>query len=58
VSSEDDLYSALEKISREDYSTLPVVSPHDSAQLIGIITRRDIIGAYEKAVLKKSLFKS
>ena len=58
VSSEDDLYSALEKISREDYSTLPVVSPHDSAQLIGIVTRRDIIGAYEKAVLKKSLFKS
>jgi len=57
VSSEDDLYSALEKISREDYSTLPVVSPHDPAQLIGIVTRRDIIGAYEKAVLKKSLFK-
>ena len=58
VSSEDDLYTALEKISRKDYSTLPVVSPHDPAQLIGIITRRDIIGAYEKAVLKKTLSKN
>jgi hypothetical protein len=25
---------------------------------VGIVTRRDIIGAYEKAVLKKSLFQS
>lgn len=57
VSSEDDLYTALEKISRKDFSTLPVVAPDDPHQLIGIVTRRDIIGAYEKAVLKKSLFK-
>jgi hypothetical protein len=37
---------------------MPVVSPDDPAELIGIVSRRDIIGAYEKAVLKKSLFKS
>ena len=58
VTSEDDLYTALEKISRYDFSTLPVVSPHDSTQLAGIVTRRDVIGAYEKAVLKKSLFQN
>ncbi len=57
VSSEDDLYTALEKISVKDFSTLPVVANDDPHQLIGIVTRRDIIGAYEKAVLKKSLFK-
>ena len=57
VSSEDDLYTALEKISPKDFSTLPVVSPDDPHQLVGIVTRRDIIGAYEKAVIKKSLFK-
>ncbi|UCE54880.1 MAG: chloride channel protein [Desulfobacterales bacterium] len=57
VSSEDDLYTALEKISLKDFSTLPVVSPDDPQQLVGIVTRRDIIGAYEKAVIKKSLFK-
>jgi CIC family chloride channel protein len=58
VSADDNLYDTLEKISRKDYSMLPVVSPHDSAQIVGIVTRRDIIGAYEKAVLKKSLFKN
>jgi len=58
VSVDDDLYTALGKISRKDFSTLPVVSPDDPAELVGIVTRRDIIGAYEKAVLKKSLFNS
>jgi len=58
VSSNDNLYTALEKISRKDFSTMPVVSPDDPTELIGIVSRRDIIGAYEKAVLKKSLFKS
>ena len=58
VSAGDDLYTALEKISRYDFSTLPVVSPSDPARLIGIVTKRDVIGAYEKAVLKKSLFQN
>jgi CIC family chloride channel protein len=58
VSSDDNLYTALEKISRKDFATLPVVSPHDSGQLVGVISRRDIMGAYDKAVLKKSLFKN
>ncbi len=58
VSADDDLYTALGKISRKDFSTMPVVSPDDPTELVGIVTRRDIIGAYEKAVLKKSLFES
>ncbi|UCD79985.1 MAG: chloride channel protein [Desulfobacterales bacterium] len=58
VSSDDNLYAALEKISRQDFATLPVVSPDDPGQLVGVISRRDIIGAYDKAVLKKSLFKN
>ena len=57
VSAHDNLYAALEKISRKDFATLPVVSADDDGQLVGIISRRDIIGAYDKAVLKKSLFK-
>jgi CIC family chloride channel protein len=56
VTSDEDLYTALEKISRKDFSTLPVVSPNDPHELVGIVTRRDIIGTYEKAVMKKSLF--
>ena len=58
VSADENLYTALGKISRKDFSTMPVVSPDDPTELIGIVTRRDIIGAYEKAVLKKSLFES
>jgi CIC family chloride channel protein len=54
---DDNLYTALEKISREDFSLLPVVLADNPQHLMGIITRRDIIGAYNRAVLKKTLFK-
>lgn len=57
VSSGENLYSALEKISLKDFAVLPVVSTQDPSRLEGVISRRDIIGAYNKAVLKKSLFK-
>ena len=55
ASTEDNLFDALEKITSEDFSILPVVSPEDSSTLLGILTRRDIIGAYNKALIKKSL---
>jgi len=58
VSTEDDLFEALEKISLKDFSILPVVSPDNPSQLVGILTRRDILGAYDKAVIKQSLFPS
>jgi len=57
VSLDDNLYTALEKISLKDFAVLPVVSETDPLRLEGVISRRDIIGAYNKAVLKKSLFK-
>ena len=57
VSMEDNLWTALEKISAKDFAVLPVVSAQDHNKLEGVISRRDIIGAYNKAVLKKSLFK-
>jgi CIC family chloride channel protein len=56
VSVDDNLYNALEKISAKDFSILPVVSPQDPSKLLGILTRRDIYGAYSKAIIKKSLF--
>jgi CIC family chloride channel protein len=55
VSPEDNLFTAMEKISVRDFSLLPVVSAEDSNRLEGILTRRDMIGAYNKAVIKKSL---
>jgi len=55
VSIEGNLYDALEKISVEDFSILPVVAPDDPSRLVGVLTRRDIIGEYTRAVIKKSL---
>ena len=55
VSIEDNLYEALEKISRKDFAILPVVSHNDPSRLVGVLSRRDIIGAYDKAIIKKSL---
>jgi CIC family chloride channel protein len=56
VSIDDNLYSALEKITSKDFSILPVVDKDDPSVLLGVLTRRDIIGAYNKAVIKKTLF--
>jgi CIC family chloride channel protein len=52
---DDSLYAALEKITPKDFSILPVVSKENSKKLLGIITRRDIIGAYNSAVIKKPI---
>jgi CIC family chloride channel protein len=57
ISMDDNLWTALEKISAKDFAVLPVVSAQDPNKLEGVVSRRDIIGAYNKAVLKKSLFK-
>jgi CIC family chloride channel protein len=56
ISLDDNLLTALEKISSKDFAVLPVVSAQAPNKLEGVISRRDIIGAYNKAVLKKSLF--
>ncbi|MBN2031763.1 MAG: chloride channel protein [Deltaproteobacteria bacterium] len=57
VSTDDTLYTALQRISSRDFSILPVVAANDPGKLAGILSRRDIIGAYEKAVIKKSVLK-
>ena len=55
VSIEDNLSMAMEKITAGDYSILPVVSADDPLKLAGILTRRDILEAYDQAVIKKAI---
>ena len=55
VSIEDNLGTAMEKITAGDFSILPVVSADDPLKLLGILTRRDILEAYEQAVIKKAI---
>jgi CIC family chloride channel protein len=57
ITMDENLWTALEKISSKDFAVLPVVSAQEPNKLEGVVSRRDIIGAYNKAVLKKSLFK-
>jgi CIC family chloride channel protein len=54
---DESLYAALEKITPKDLSILPVVSKENSKKILGIITRRDIIGAYNSAVVKKPIIR-
>ena len=57
VSQDDNLYDALEKISQKDFSILPVVSSDNRSQILGVLTRRDIISAYNKAIIKRSILR-
>jgi CIC family chloride channel protein len=55
VTTHDSLLTALQRISSKDYSILPVVDPEDPTRIKGILTRRDIISAYDRAVIKRSI---
>ena len=55
VSIEDNLGTAMEKITAGDYAILPVVSAHDPLKMLGVLTRRDILEAYDQAVIKKAI---
>jgi CIC family chloride channel protein len=54
---DDSLFTAFERIAAKDYSTLPVVSRENPNRLLGVVTRRDILGAYNNAVIKKPLLR-
>ncbi|MBN2124469.1 MAG: chloride channel protein [Deltaproteobacteria bacterium] len=56
VNANETIYDALEKITSRDFSILPVVSQEDPARMLGVLTRRDIMSAYDGAVKKRSVF--
>ena len=58
VSIDDNLYDAMEKITSKDFSLLPVISSRDPRQLLGVLTRRDIISAYNRAITKKPVIQT
>jgi CIC family chloride channel protein len=55
VSIEDNLSTAMEKITGGDYAILPVVAEDDPLKMLGILTRRDILEAYDQAVIKRAI---
>lgn len=46
----------LLEMTGDDKIILPVVAADHDHRLTGVVSRRDILGAYDKAVLKKFLF--
>jgi len=55
VTPEDTLDKVLDKWGRKPVEILPVVDPSDPGKLVGILSRRDVIAAYNKALSTKAL---
>lgn len=53
VTENENLNDALEKFGRRDFDLLPVVSRGDSASIIGMLYRQDMINYYNKQLMKR-----
>ena len=54
VSPEEDLDQAMRKVGYRNIEQLPVVEDGDSGCLVGIISRRDIVSAYNRALMSRT----
>ncbi|MBN1141662.1 MAG: chloride channel protein, partial [Deltaproteobacteria bacterium] len=52
---EEDLDTALRKLGARDLNQLPVVDPETGRRILGVISRRDIVAAYNRALMRRSL---
>jgi len=52
---DETLNDAMEKFAIKDLDELPVVKRGAEKKIIGVVKRRDVMAAYKKAVLKKSI---
>ncbi|WP_305045224.1 chloride channel protein [Geoalkalibacter sp.] len=55
VTENDDLDRAMRKIGHRNIEQLPVVDREGSRRLVGIISRRDMVSAYNRALMTRSL---
>jgi CIC family chloride channel protein len=55
VTEDEDLDTAMRKIGYRNIEQLPVVAQTDGRKLVGIISRRDMISAYNRALMARSL---
>jgi CIC family chloride channel protein len=52
ITPSDNLKDALAKLAYRSIEQLPVVDARDPKKLVGILTRRDIITTYNKAIFR------
>jgi CIC family chloride channel protein len=50
VTERDDLHTALERIGSRNIESLPVVDVHDRRHVVGMLSRRDVVTAYNRAI--------
>jgi CIC family chloride channel protein len=50
---DEPIWAAIQKMSPRDLARLPVVSRSDDATLLGLISRSDILRAYDVAIVRK-----
>jgi CIC family chloride channel protein len=55
VTEEEDLDQAMKKIGYRNIEQLPVVDRETGRKLVGIISRRDMVSAYNRALMTRSL---
>jgi CIC family chloride channel protein len=53
ITEDDSLFLALTRITQGDFAILPVVDKHHPEELVGVISRRDIMSTYDDIVIKK-----
>jgi CIC family chloride channel protein len=54
VTPEDDLDTVFQKFGQKNIEEIPVVSPEDSTQLLGMVRRKDVIEAYNKEIIRRT----
>ncbi len=52
VTERDDLHTALERIGSRNIERLPVVDVHERRRVVGMLSRRDIVTAYNRAIYR------
>ena len=57
ITKNENLDSALEKIGFKNIEQLPVVDEYNPRKIVGILSRRDIFAAYNRALIKRSMIK-
>jgi CIC family chloride channel protein len=50
VEPEDDLHTALRRFTQKNIDDIPVVDPEHKNQILGMLSRRDVITAYHDKV--------
>jgi CIC family chloride channel protein len=50
VTPEDDLHTALRRLTELNTDELPVVRPEDPGRLVGLLARRDLVAAYSRRI--------